>query len=78
MSRRSATTLSIQVRLRIPPGSNTAAVLEFVRRAIKAGKNAEPLVLQEEFPKETKPNPLHSLDTDSMIVKLEKKETVYL
>ena len=66
MSRRSTTTISIQVRLRIPPGSNTAEVIEYVRNAIKNSVFPNPAT------------PLSSLDTNSMIVKLEKKETVYL
>lgn len=67
MSRRSVTTLTIQVRLRTPPGSNTAEVLEYVRSAVQSYKGGgDPAA------------PISSLDTDSMIVKLEKKETIYL
>lgn len=67
MSRRSVTTLTIQVRLRTPPGSNTAEVLEYVRAAVQSHKGGgDPTA------------PISSLDTDSMIVKLEKKETIYL
>jgi hypothetical protein len=67
MSRRSVTTITIQVRLRTPPGSNTAEVLEYVRNAMRSYKGGGD-------PKE----PINSLDTDSMIVKLERKETTYL
>ncbi len=67
MSRRSATTLSIEVRLRVPPGSNAAAVLEFMKIAINRLKDSKELA-----------EPLASLDTDSMVVRVLKKETVYL
>ena len=67
MSKRTATTLTIQVRLRTPPGSNTAEVLDYIRRALCDHKTRELSSPQ-----------IRSLDTDSMIVKLEKKETVYL
>lgn len=67
MSRRVATTLTIQVRLRVPPGSNAAQVLEYVRASIQSRKGGgDPT------------EPINSLDTDSMIVRLEKKETAYL
>lgn len=67
MSKRTATTLTIQVRLRTPPGSNTAEVLEYVRGALYAYKATGSIQ-----------QPVNSIDTDSMIVKLEKKETIYL
>lgn len=66
MSRRSVTTITLQVRLRIPPGSNTAEVTEYIRNAIKNSVFPDPAT------------PLSALDTNSMIVKLEKKETTYL
>ena len=70
MSRRSVTTLTIQVRLRTPPGSNTAEVLAFVRDAIEAKLELD----RSLAPKAA----TSSLDLNSMIVKLERKETVYL
>lgn len=67
MSRRSATTLTIELRLRLPPGSNTAEILDYVRAAVGNWKGGSDPVL-----------PISSLDTNEMIVKLKKKETVYL
>ena len=78
MSRRTVTTLSIQVRLRIPPGSNTAEVLEHVRAAIKMYKDSEIATGLGPRRRYQPSDPIAALDTDSMIVKLEKKETVYL
>ena len=67
MSKRQTTTISIEVRLRLPPGSNTAEVLQYVRDAIQSHKGGgDPA------------EPINSLDTNEMIVKLKKKETVYL
>lgn len=77
MSKRTATTLTIQVRLRTPPGSNTTEVLEYVRGALQRHKFSTNEG-SEGNPRYEKGAPLRSLDTDSMIVKLEKKETVYL
>lgn len=67
MSKRSVTTLTVQVRIQTPVGSNTAEVLEYVRAALQSHKGGGD-------PEE----PINSINTDSMIVKLEKKETVYL
>jgi len=78
MSRRSYTTLTIQVRLRIPPGSNAKEVLEYVRGALQLHKKSRVETGTEDTPRYKHDHPLASLDTDSMIVKLEKKETVYL
>lgn len=78
MSKRTSTTLTIQVRLRIPPGSNTSEVLAFVRAAIIAHKDDETQTGLGPTRKYKLGDPIASLDTDSMIVKLEKKETVYL
>lgn len=72
MSRRTSTTLSIQVRLRVPPGSNTAEVLAYLRGAI-----VDQVVRDNTIPHQLE-KPIAALDTDSMIVKLERKETVYL
>ncbi len=70
MSRRQVTTISVQVRLRIPPGSNAAEVLEVIRCAIKA--------YQKELAGEQPARPVASLDTNEMIVKLQEKKTTYL
>lgn len=78
MSKRTATTLTIQVRLRVPPGSNTAEVLDYVRAAIQRHKESEVQTGDGPRPRYETKEPIRSLDTDSMIVKLEKKETVYL
>lgn len=67
MSRRTATTLAVQVRLRIPPGSNMTEVLDYIRSALCSHKTSGDPAL-----------PINSIDTDSLVVKLEKKETVYL
>ena len=67
MSRRAVTTVTLQVRLRIPPGSNTAAVMEYVRSAIQSERGNYEAA-----------DPLASIDRESMVVKLEKKETTYL
>jgi len=66
MTRRSVTTLTVSVALRIPPGSNAKEVLGYITSALRANK---PLTLNA---------PLASLDTDSMIVKIINRETTYL
>lgn len=78
MSRRVATTLTIQVRLRTPPGSNTAEMLAYVRAALELHKSSEINTGLGPTERYKHSEPLASLDTASMIVKLEKKETVYL
>lgn len=78
MSKRTATTLTIQVRLRTPPGSNTSEVLEYVRAALQLHKSERINTGLGPVERYTHEHPIASLDTDSMIVKLEKKETVYL
>lgn len=67
MSRRSRTTLSIQVRIPVPPGSNAAEVIDYVRKSIQSYHGG--LDPQE---------PIASIQVEEMIVKLQKKETVYL
>lgn len=68
MSRRSVTTIVASVKLRVPPGSSATEVMDFIARGLRAWKARE------------YPEPLKDaeVDTDSMIIKLEKKETVYL
>jgi len=78
MSRRVATTLTIQVRLRTPPGSNTVQVLDYIRGALVIHKSSQVNTGLGWTARYKNGDPLASLDTDSMIVKLEKKETVYL
>jgi len=68
VSRRLRTTLTIQVRLPLPPGSNAAAVLAYVREAIQAHK--------ARYAESS--NPIAALQVTEMIVKLERKDTVYL
>lgn len=70
MSRRQVTTLSVEVRLRTPPGSNTAEVLTFIRNALEEAKSVGHSLAPA--------NPVYTVDTKEMIVKLLKKETVYL
>lgn len=67
MSRRSVTNLTVQVRVRVPVGCTVPEVLEYIRAAIAFWKTSgEP------------GKPISSLDENSLVVKLEKKETVYL
>ena len=67
MSRRSVTTIHARVSLRVPQGSNVAEVLEYIASALSSHKGGSDPSL-----------PISSIDTNSMIVKLEKKETSYL
>jgi len=67
MTRRSATSLSFQIRLRLPPGGTTKQALEFIMSALcehKARMNQQA--------------PLAALDTDSIVVKLQERKTTYL
>lgn len=67
MSRRSATTLTIQLRLRVPPGSNAAQLVDYITRALRAHKTSGIFT-----------GPISAIDLDSMQIKVAKRETVYL
>lgn len=70
MSRRQRSMLTISVRVPQPAGVNVRRVLDFITAAIKEHKS--PIAVSA--PTAT----LYTLPTNEMIVKLEKKETVYL
>jgi hypothetical protein len=67
MSRRLVTTITVSVRLRIPPGSNAKQVLAYIGNALALHKEGG-----------DKKQPINSIDTDSMAVKLVSRETTYL
>lgn len=78
MSRRSVTTIVASVKLRVPPGSSAAAVVEHITRVLRERKSLEiPHKGEGGAIYSTIDTSMSALDTDSMIVKLEKKETVY-
>lgn len=77
MSRRSVTTIHARVTLRVPQGCTIEEVLGYIRTALSEYKSghierAGEMVLR--YPLNT---PLASLDINSLLVKLEKKETIY-
>lgn len=67
MSRRSVTTIHARISLRVPPGSNVAEVLDYIMAALSSHKGGSDPSL-----------PISSIDTNSMTVRLDKKETSYL
>lgn len=77
MTRRSATTLTIQLTLRIPPGSNAGQVLDFIKRALLNHKERVNAFDPGSFETVPKP-PISAIDLDSLAMKLAKRETTYL
>ena len=67
MSRRNVTTLTIALQLRIPPGSNAAAVLKYIESALQAHKTREKLT-----------DPISAIDLDSAKPRITKRETIYI
>jgi len=67
MSRRSFTTLTFKVRLRMPQGSSIPKMQAFIRAAIV---NERDLVADTD--------PLHGLALQELTIKLDGKETTYL
>ncbi len=67
VTRRSATTICVQLTLRIPPGGKPGQMLNWITSALLAHKA-----------RENPQTPISAIDLDSMIVKLTKRETTYL
>lgn len=67
MSRRSSTTIYAQVRLRLPPGVTAKATTEFLTQAVEEGVRTL-----------SSDNPLKSLATKEILIKITKRETTYL
>lgn len=67
VSRRSRTTLTLSVRLPIPVGAGAEDVLGFVRQALAQYKSSLPATAS-----------LSGLQVGEVLIKIEKKETVYL
>lgn len=76
MTRRVATTLSIQVRFSLPAGANSAMALEWVRQALllhKARTHQGDDDLGRDIHK-----PMEAIDPAELLVKLLEKRTIYL
>ena len=69
MSRKKQTTVTLEVRLTVPDGSNAAELMQYVRDAIKSHRGG----LSPDEPIFNSPE----LDHDNFVVKLVRKETVY-
>jgi len=67
MTRRSSTTLTISIQLRIPAGSNAKQVLGFIHDALSEHKTR---VNQQA--------PISAIALNSAVLRVTKRETVYL
>jgi hypothetical protein len=72
MTRRSRTTISVTIRIPLPPGGNTAMALEFLRNAIKSATTAAKTDTLGPI------SPMASLQAEEVILTLGRRETVYL
>lgn len=70
MSKRSRTTLTIQIKLSLPPGATQKDALAFVYSAIEHAKDEKVEHFKEE--------PLASLQINEVIIKIVARDTVYL
>lgn len=69
MSKRTATTVTIQVRFTLPVGANAAMALAWIRTALHEKKAAGQSDDQA---------PMKGIDPMGLVVKLTRKETIYL
>lgn len=67
MSQKSFTELTVSIRLRLPPGVTQEQTLEYVHEAVTCWKKGGDPAL-----------PINSLDENSVVVRLLKRETTYL
>jgi hypothetical protein len=67
VSRKQRTVITLEIRLELPVGSNTAMALAYARQALLAEQSH----LSTE-------HPMRSLNLDSLIIKLSRKETTYV
>lgn len=67
MSRRSITTVTFRVKMRLPPGATIPQAQAFIRAGIEGAKRGMP-----------PQDPLASLDMHEVTIALEKRETAYL
>lgn len=67
MTRRSVTTVAIQVKMRLPPGVKPLEAVEYVKSAVKTWAGGlDPQT------------PMFALQPEEVIVKLQARDTVYL
>ena len=67
MTRRSATTITVQLTLHVPAGSNVKQVLSYITSALRLHKTRGELQ-----------DPISALDLDSITLRIVERKTVYL